>query len=328
MKTLDAKLRASAEEASAVITNIFVRLPPGAMNSFLNFLYDSLKYLSSPTYNYADRWGITLFKDGIRLNAGWARILGLHQDGLNVLVKNAPKGTRFFNEVFRTAPGCKTARVPLSDLPHTLPSLSKAHHDAIAVAAKHKTTKYIRGAHSVGVTRFLSESLHQPAIDPSYLPLSQDYRDAAVQAAELQRSNSQGFQSDVEVRRAVEEHAMKRAKSYFAKLGYAIIPKGKPYDLHCTKGASVLYVEVKGTQTDGRDILLTPGEVRFANEHQGKMALFVLHSIAVSREGGEIVTNGGLSRIETNWIIEMPRLSALEYSYELPEEQSAAAGTK
>jgi len=40
--------------------------------------------------------------------------------------------------------------------------------------------------------------------------------------------------------------------------------KTKPYDLYCIRGAEVLHVEVKGTQTSGEDIILTAGEVEFA----------------------------------------------------------------
>jgi hypothetical protein len=53
-------------------------------------------------------------------------------------------------------------------------------------------------------------------------------------------------------------------------------------------------VEVKGTQTSGREIILTSGEVEFARRRQGQMALFVLHSIQASNwEDGFVLKGGG-----------------------------------
>jgi hypothetical protein len=167
VKTIDAKQRANAGEASFIIKNIFAGLPPGTMRNFLKFLSASLKYLSS---NYGDRWGITLFKDGLRLNVGWVEVIVLKSNALNVLVEKevAPYGTKTFYDDFETAPGCGLTRVPLAEIPEILPKLLEAHHSAISIAAKRKTTKYIREAHSVGVTHFLSEVLAEPIIHPSY----------------------------------------------------------------------------------------------------------------------------------------------------------------
>jgi hypothetical protein len=146
--------------------------------------------------------------------------------------------------------------------------------------------------------------------------------EAAVEAAAAARARSQGFQADSAVRQAVEEYAMKRAEAHFVSLYDSVKRKGKPYDLCCTKGASVLYVEVKGTQTDGTEILLTPNEVQFANEHRGEMALFLVYDVDVSRENSRIVTSSGVTYIVPHWVIEMPRLSPLGYSYSLPEKRS------
>jgi hypothetical protein len=149
--------------------------------------------------------------------------------------------------------------------------------------------------------------------------------EAAVEAADALRSKNQGFQSDSAIRQAVEKYAMNRAESHFVSLGYSVKVVGKPYDLCCTKGTSVLYVEVKGTQTGGTDILLTPNEVSFANSHRNEMALFVLYGIAVARTAGNIILSGGLVHIDPSWIIDMSRLSPLGYSYALPERQSTAS---
>jgi len=65
------------------------------------------------------------------------------------------------------------------------------------------------------------------------------------------------------------------AKAHIKRDGYHIKLVAKPYDLHCKRADEVLYIEVKGTQTDGEEILLTPNEVAFANSNSQQMALFV-----------------------------------------------------
>jgi hypothetical protein len=145
--------------------------------------------------------------------------------------------------------------------------------------------------------------------------------EAAVEAAVAARARSQGFQVDSAVRRAVEEYAMKLAEAHFLSLFDSVKRKGKPYDLCCTKKGSVLHVEVKGTQTEGAEILLTPNEVEFANKHRGEMALFLVYNIEISKKDGEIVASGGTTHLDMNWVIDEARLSPLGYSYSVPEKQ-------
>ena len=146
--------------------------------------------------------------------------------------------------------------------------------------------------------------------------------EVAVEAAVAARAKNQGFQMDSAVRQALEEHAMKRAEAHFVSLFDSVKRKGKPYDLCCTNKSSVLYVEVKGTQTVGTEILLTPNEVEFAKKHRGEMALFLVYNIEVSRKGGKIVTSGGSTHIDLHWVINDAGLSPLGYSYSLSGKQS------
>jgi hypothetical protein len=145
--------------------------------------------------------------------------------------------------------------------------------------------------------------------------------EAAVEAAVAVQAKNQGFQMDSAVRQALEEHAMKRAEAHFVSLFDSVKRKGKPYDLCCTNKSSVLYVEVKGTQTEGTEILLTPNEVDFARKHRGEMALFLVYNIAVAKEDGKIVASGGSTHIDLNWVIDDTGLSPLGYSYSLSGKQ-------
>lgn len=89
-------------------------------------------------------------------------------------------------------------------------------------------------------------------------------------------SSGQGFSVDPKIRLALERHAVDTAITHYKASGYDVEERGKPYDLKCTKGAEVLHVEVKGTQTEGEEILLTPNEVNFAANHPDTMELFVV----------------------------------------------------
>src|SRR6266851_4440481 len=74
-------------------------------------------------------------------------------------------------------------------------------------------------------------------------------------------STRQGFMSSPAVRKAIEEHSVELARKHFKALDYFVETHGKPFDLLCTRGQERLYVEVKGTQGSGAEILLTKGEV-------------------------------------------------------------------
>ncbi len=94
-----------------------------------------------------------------------------------------------------------------------------------------------------------------------------------------------GYQSNPRIRRAVEEYAMRWAERRLRALG--LTPKDKHktecFDFLCTANGTDLYVEVKGTQGDGRCLTLTPNEVEHARRHANS-ALFIVYDVQVSRK--------------------------------------------
>lgn len=140
--------------------------------------------------------------------------------------------------------------------------------------------------------------------------------DAVVEALEKSHAKKQGFLLDSKLRTAIEDYAMGAATRYFRSKGYDVEDhhKDHPYDLRCTKKGEKIYVEVKGTQTNGESIILTAGEVEFARRQKGQMALFVLHSIKVSADG-EVLSNGEKT-VVLPWDIDQGRLKAISYWYE------------
>ena len=76
-----------------------------------------------------------------------------------------------------------------------------------------------------------------------------------------------------------------------------------------------LYVEVKGTQTTGKEIFLTPNEVEFA--HSNRMELFVLHSVHVAKSGKGTTVSGGIVRIVRPWRPKRSALRPMVFSFSL-----------
>lgn len=61
------------------------------------------------------------------------------------------------------------------------------------------------------------------------------------------------------------------------------------YDLLCRRAGEVRHVEVKGTTTNGAEVILTPNEVRHTRENEFT-ALFVLGDVHVGRADDGTVT--------------------------------------
>ena len=88
----------------------------------------------------------------------------------------------------------------------------------------------------------------------------------------------------------------------------------RSYDLDCFKNGGTLRVEVKGTQTTGDSVILTPNEVRNAKNH--KTALYILHSIKVDMVRKTYRLSGGNEEVINPWkITEQGRLKPLSYIY-------------
>ena len=114
---------------------------------------------------------------------------------------------------------------------------------------------------------------------------------------------------------------MVEATAYFTAQGYTVhdVSQSQPYDLRCERKTELLHVEVKGTQTAGDEILLTPGEVRLARDKFPNTALFVLHSVKVVEGNGGPTVSGGQARVVQPWNPDDSMLTPLGFSCALPK---------
>jgi len=131
-----------------------------------------------------------------------------------------------------------------------------------------------------------------------------------------------GYQSDPEVRRAIERHAVDRALRCFEKLGFLVedVGNSNPYDVLAIGKDSELHIEVKGSAGTSTTIELTAGEVNEATTgREPASVLFVVDQIDWRRSAsGGIRTSGGRARLWWNWKPEEGRLTSTSFRYLLP----------
>jgi hypothetical protein len=136
------------------------------------------------------------------------------------------------------------------------------------------------------------------------------------------RGGGQGFQLNQDAKVAVEVHAMNEAAEFY-RPDWAVedVHGTESYDLICRRGGEVKHVEVKGTTTDGAEVILTPNEVRHAREYPCT-ALFILSSITVERaEDGSVTATGGQRHLYDPWRLDDGTLMPLGFRYQVPNGQ-------
>lgn len=130
------------------------------------------------------------------------------------------------------------------------------------------------------------------------------------------RRSGQGYSVDAKQRQAIEHYAMQKAKTFYEEQGYHVVDVSRThsYDLLCqsTTGQE-LHVEVKGTTSDGTQILLTPNEVNHARNYSN-VALFILSQIQVNSTDPTQLQGGQFLCLDP-WNIQEGTLSPLAYAY-------------
>ncbi|BBL58832.1 DUF3883 domain-containing protein [Methylomonas koyamae] len=130
-------------------------------------------------------------------------------------------------------------------------------------------------------------------------------------------SSGQGFQSNIELKKLVEEYSMNKCKKHFLSNGYEIedVSLTKPYDFVAKKDGKEYFIEVKGTQTDGSKIILTKNEVEMSKKKSTKMILYLVHSIEMNRK--TIKIGSGQAVIIDPWEIDESKLTVVSYTYNM-----------
>lgn len=129
------------------------------------------------------------------------------------------------------------------------------------------------------------------------------------------RGSGQGFVLTSAERIAIEKRSVLLATEYFEADGWSVKDVGatKSYDLHLTRGEENLHVEVKGTTSDGSQVILTRAEVEWQRKFAPDNALVIVHSIELDRTVQPPIATSGTLHCTSPWAIEDESLSVISY---------------
>jgi len=97
--------------------------------------------------------------------------------------------------------------------------------------------------------------------------------------------SGQSFNMQAEKRKSIEMREVKMVLDHFRSDGFFVLffSVNQSYDLRCTKDKKDKYVEVKGTTTEGKKIILTRNEIEFARTHKDDYFLFIVSNMICSK---------------------------------------------
>lgn len=142
-----------------------------------------------------------------------------------------------------------------------------------------------------------------------------------VESVVEQQLEKMGTTLGVADRQAVERRAVAVASMWLESQGYNVTDVGatESFDLDARKGPDRLFVEVKGTTSAGREVVLTSNEVKLNHEQYPQTMLVLVHHILLDRSTWPPVATAGMLTIIHPWKIELTHLTAINYRYAVPD---------
>lgn len=128
-----------------------------------------------------------------------------------------------------------------------------------------------------------------------------------------------GFQRNMRIRRVIELYAMKKALSYFNKMGYSCddVSGKSSYDIRIKKDGKEICVEVKGMQGEPEQVMFTPNEVALLTKEYPNTILFIVHSIKLMKRGRGFIAKAGTIQVNKNFKLLKANLKSIGYCYKL-----------
>jgi len=151
--------------------------------------------------------------------------------------------------------------------------------------------------------------------DGRVLIVGYEYNSNEYLAAMIAQEQRAGFQSNPAIRRAVEDHAMNEARKALEKLGYENFRNTsafKSYDYTCVRNGTTFYIEVKGTQTGGKTVIVTKNEIAHVRANPDTCVFVVVRNVNVSGKG-PLSASGGTSEIRQPWQLHPDDLVATQF---------------
>ncbi|MFA9444453.1 DUF3883 domain-containing protein [Egicoccus sp. AB-alg6-2] len=270
---------------------------------------------TGPQYGYLDRWEEGIFhytgegqKGPQSMKAGNKRIRDHTQDGKALRVFDGSRGEVLYMGEF---------------------ALDTSNPWYFAKAPEFQNPDVLRRVIMFRMVPVGLISTPQGVVVAGHQPMAEETELAATAVAKLAgdgAGSGQGFANNAKVRRAVELRAMALAEQHYQSQGWSIddVSANHSYDLRATRNGVELHIEVKGTQSRGQEVLLTPNEVAHARAYPD-VSLVVVHSIAVTETKTQVVADGGELAVYDPWLIDTGDLAALGYAYTVPGVPDSAS---
>lgn len=137
------------------------------------------------------------------------------------------------------------------------------------------------------------------------------------QASKRRRGQSRATFLTAEQRRNIERRAMRIAERHLKKQGWTKVTdtsKGNPFDFHCSRANSEIWVEVKGTVSGGTSVILTRNEVKHHRSVHPNNSLIIVHTIRLTGPQRTRATGGTLVEIRP-WKIRDTDLDPIGFNY-------------
>ncbi|MFF4727604.1 protein NO VEIN domain-containing protein [Streptomyces mirabilis] len=140
----------------------------------------------------------------------------------------------------------------------------------------------------------------------------------AAAAEGCARRAGQGFLLTAAERSAIEKRSVLLATEHFEAQGWSVKDVGatKSYDLLLSRGDERLHVEVKGTTSEGTQVILTRAEVERQRDLAPHNALVVVHSIQLDRTTQPPTASDGTLHCTSPWVIEDDSLTVISYIHQ------------
>lgn len=140
----------------------------------------------------------------------------------------------------------------------------------------------------------------------------------ATEEQALLEATEQGRVMDRQRRKALEDAAQHRLETYYRDRGWDVedVRFDGPYDAIARKNGQTLYLEAKGTQSNGTTVTVTAGEVTHARQHPGECIIGILSGLRFT-DNGELDDSNAEFTLR-QWCPAEEDLQAIEYRWNAP----------
>jgi hypothetical protein len=139
----------------------------------------------------------------------------------------------------------------------------------------------------------------------------------AIETINTPRRRQKRLRLSAAENKAIEQRAVEVTRTHFEKLGFITKDVGliESYDVHASMDGQEVKIEVKGTTSDGSDVVLTSNEVDLHIADHPRNALAIVRHIRLLRDEKNPTAVGGELILEMPWQVDPARLQPIAYRY-------------